>query len=78
MTKDHFERALRAFAGRQPFRHFLIEFVSGDVLLVKHPEAVRFRGDLVVSTSPAGTQRVFESESVCQLMDAGELPTTRP
>ena len=72
MTTPNCQRALRAFAGRQPFQRFVIEFMSGDVLVVRHPEAVRFRGDVVVYTSPQGTQRLFDSASVCQLLDEEE------
>jgi hypothetical protein len=50
----------------------LIEFMTGDMLLVKHPEAVRFRGDVVTYPSPVGTQRLFDSDSVCQLLDEEE------
>jgi hypothetical protein len=43
--------------------------MTGYELLVKHPEAVSYRGDVVVYTSPSGSQRLFDSGSVCQLMD---------
>jgi hypothetical protein len=69
MNQQNLEAALRPFARRRPFRPFLIEFVSGDRVLVRHPEAVRFRGGLLVHVSPAFEHRLFDSDSVCQLLD---------
>src|SRR5882757_10801851 len=73
MTSDSFRAALRVFARRRPFKPFVIEFMTGQELLIKHPEAVSLRGELVVYGSPKGTHRFFDSDSVCQLTDeAGE------
>ncbi len=69
MTPKGFQRALRSFASRRPFRHFWIEYASGDRVLVSHPEAALVRGTVVVHTAPNGRQRLFDSSSVCQLLD---------
>jgi hypothetical protein len=69
MTRKVFAAALRGFTRRHPFRPFLIEFTSGDRLLVTHPEAVRFEGDVLVYLSPDRRYRLFDNESVCQLLD---------
>jgi hypothetical protein len=69
MTFKNFSRTLRAFCRRQPFRPFLVEMVSGTVILVTHPEAIVLRGTLFVFTSPDDKRRVFESASVCELYD---------
>ena len=69
MTVNGLDTSLRAFARRRPFKHFLLEFFSGDRIVVRHPEAVLIRPDVVVFTSPAGAYHLFESDSVCQLLD---------
>ncbi len=69
MTPAGLRRALRAFAARRPFQSFLIEFHSGDRLRVNHPEAATILGDVVVYKSPRNQYRVFDSTSVCQLLD---------
>ena len=68
MTPELFERALRGFARRRPFRPFLIDFVSGDRLVVVHPEAVDRDGDLFLFRGPDRRYRVFVAASVCQLL----------
>jgi hypothetical protein len=62
-------RSIRAFSKRRPFKPYLIQFHSGDEVLVRHPEAVNFRGELVYHVSPAYDYRLFDTTSVCQLLD---------
>ena len=69
MTRDQFDAAQRAFARRQPFRAFLIEFTSGMQLAVGHPEAVRGEGELYITRSPDGRYVLFTADSVCRLLD---------
>lgn len=69
MTKAGFARALRSFASRTPFQTYWIEFLSGDRLRITHPEAAQIRGNLILHVAPNGCQRLFDSESVCQLLD---------
>jgi hypothetical protein len=69
MTANELEQALRALTRRQPFRLFFIEFVSGDRLLVSHPEAVNRYGELFLFRGPNRDQRIFAGASVCQLID---------
>ena len=75
MTAEDLERALRALARRRSFRPFLIEFHSGDRLLVSHPEAVQRYGELFLHRGTDRSQRVFAGPSVCQLIDP---PTAAP
>ena len=50
MTSDTFARVLRAFCRRRPFRHFVIEFHTGQLLKIVHPEAIVIqKGDVVLS-----------------------------
>jgi hypothetical protein len=77
MTDDELAMALRSFERRRPFRPFLIEFVSGDRVVARHPEAVERFGRLYYHRSPDRSERVFVASSVCQLLDPpaeAELP----
>ena len=69
MTLNSFERALRAFTQRKSFRPFLIEFLTGERLEIRHREAVRLSDQLAVYVSPDRTYRLFDYSSVCQLLD---------
>jgi len=69
MTFDNLERALCGFTRRKPFRPFFIEFFTGERLLVKHPEGARIENQLVTFISPNKKYRLFDCESVCQLLD---------
>lgn len=71
MTSDALARVLRSLCGRKRFRPFLIDFHSGDRVLVRHPEAVRFLDEdqLIIHVDPHVRNRVFESSSVCQVLD---------
>ena len=69
MTRQTLDRALRAFRGRRPFQPFVIEFFSGDRVTITHVEAVTFNGDALIYLSPQSQYRIFESGSVCQLLD---------
>jgi hypothetical protein len=70
MTKKEFEVALRAFVGLRPFKPFLIEFLSGDRLLVTHPEALDSQAGFYVHTRKDQGNRVFTCGGVCQLLHA--------
>jgi hypothetical protein len=72
MTQDQFDAAYRAYCRRRPFRAFLIEFTSGNQLLIGHPESVRRDAGLYVMRCPDGGYVVFAAETVCRLLD---LPT---
>lgn len=69
MTHVNFRAALRAFCRRKPFLPFWIELVTGARFLVAHPEAIAFRGELVTQVGTDGTNKLFDSQSVCQLFD---------
>jgi hypothetical protein len=69
MTAANFQRALRGFSQRAPFRPYLVELVSGDRFRVTHPEALSLRGSTALYLGPNRAYRVFDSEGVCQLFD---------
>jgi len=43
--------------------------MSGDLIEVRHPEAVRFSGDLAGYIDTDGRTRVFDAGSVCQVLE---------
>ena len=64
MTADNFDRSLKAFQRRQPFRVFTVELVSGERFQVDHPEALIVRGGVAVFISRDGVPTLFDHESV--------------
>lgn len=68
MESESFDRALRAFARRTPFKPFVLELVSGSRFQVDHPEAlVVVRGGLAVFVNADGELMVFDHEGVASL-----------
>lgn len=73
MTEAEFSVSLRAFSQRRPFRHFVIEFFSGQQIQIKHPEAVdSFAGVWLFHEPQSKRAVVFASSSVCRLLDPPE------
>lgn len=69
MTDEELERALRIFNRRQPFRPFLMEFMSGVQVRVDHREAIALFTNLWYYRGPNQAQALFPSSSVCRLLD---------
>ena len=67
MVAESFERSLRAFVRRVPFRPFTVELVSGDRIEVDHPEALVYRAGVAVYISPDGAPTLFDHEGVSQV-----------
>jgi hypothetical protein len=72
MRTDPFERALRVICRRRPFQPYTVEFMTGELLVIKHPEALAVRRRLATLTEPDGLRRYFDAHSVSQLF-AGEV-----
>lgn len=72
MLRDNFERSLRAFQRRSPFRPFTVELMNGGRILVDHPEAMVFRGGVAVYVSPDGVPTLFDHEGVNDLVGDGQ------
>lgn len=68
MNMEYFERALRAFQRRTPFRPFTVELVSGDRFQVDHPEALVLRDGVAVFVAAGGIPTLFDHEGVCQVI----------
>jgi len=73
MTAEHFQTTIRAFQKRSPFRSYTVELVSGDRVVVDHPEALVVRGGVGVYVSSAGAPTIFDHEGVSQIIaNSGE------
>ena len=68
MTIEHFERTLRAFQQRTPFRPFTVALVNGDRFQVDHPEALVLRDGVAVFVAAGGVPTLFDHESVSELI----------
>jgi hypothetical protein len=65
----NFDRSLRAFQHRAPFRPFTVALVNGDRFRVDHPEALVIRDGVAVFVEAGGQPWLFDHESVSQLID---------
>lgn len=74
MTNEQFDTAFRGFSRRRPFRAFLIEFTSGNQLLIGHPEAVRDEGSVYAMRCPDRGYVVFGADCVSRLLDVPKQP----
>ena len=66
MDAEHFERTLRAFQRRTPYRSFTVELLSGNRFQIDHPEALVLRDGVAVFIAAGGVPPLFDHESVCQ------------
>jgi hypothetical protein len=64
MTEKHFEKTLREYQKRTPFRSFRVRFVDGEYIDVDHPEALITRGGVAVYLAADGTPTLFDHEGV--------------
>jgi hypothetical protein len=69
MTSENFSSALRSFYRRRPPRSFVVELNTGEQLVIRHPEAIAMRGDMIVFVTPRSRYQLFDSGSVNQLLD---------
>jgi hypothetical protein len=70
MREDNFERSLKAFRQRKPFKPFLVELASGTRTLVEHPEALAHRGRVAVYINPDDEYALFDNTMVTHLTGA--------
>jgi hypothetical protein len=68
MEVGQFERSLRAFQRRTPFRPFVMSLVNGDRFQVDHPEALVLRDGVAVFIAAGGVPTLFDHSSVSQLV----------
>ena len=68
MDITQFERSLRAFQRRSPFRPFTVALVNGDRFQVDHPEALVLRDGVAVFIATGGVPMLFDHTSVSQFV----------
>ncbi len=69
MTEETFDRSLKAFTQRRPFKPFIVELSSGTRVTVDHPEALAKRGQAAVYISRDGEYTLFDNTMVTQVAD---------
>ena len=72
MKETSFQKTVLAFVRRRPFKPFVVELVSGDRFVVKHPEAVAVGGAAAVYLNPDGEFAFFDSSTVSQMTEVIE------
>ncbi|MFM9960289.1 MAG: hypothetical protein ACKV2Q_03590 [Planctomycetaceae bacterium] len=72
MKDDAFQKSLRAFVRRRPFKPFVVELVSGDRIVIQHPEALAMNGTAAFYLNPDSEYAFFDSSTVSQLADISE------
>jgi len=68
VDRGNFERSLRAFQRRMPFRSFTVALVNGDRFQVDHPEALVLRDGVAVFIAAGGVPTLFDHESVSEVI----------
>ena len=74
MSNEELEASLRTYNRRRPFRPYLLEFVSGIQVRIENRESIAFFTRFWLYRGPRRTQSLFQSSSVCRLLDL--LPET--
>ena len=77
MVAETFDKILRAFCKRKPFRAFTVQLVSGDRIRIEHPEALLFRSGTGIYLDPDGDWTFFDNEGVAQVTDLPEQKKLR-
>jgi hypothetical protein len=67
-TAEHFERTLRTYQRRRPFKPFKVALVNGDRFQVDHPEALVLRDGVGVFVAAGGIPTLFDHEGVSQVL----------
>jgi hypothetical protein len=78
VTDPAFEAAIRAFTRRKPFRPFSIELLSGTVLRITHPEAIRVRNGVARFITAEDPERnfIFDSSTACMVFEEQQPPVS--
>jgi hypothetical protein len=70
VTRENFEQTLRLFTERRPFAPYVLELNGGERYEVDHPGGLAFGEGKGVFVGPGGILRIFDNESVLQIIDA--------
>lgn len=75
MDVDNFDRTLKAFRRRTPFRPFTVALVNGDQFEVDYADALVIRDGVAIYVGPGGVPVIFDHEGVSQVIgDLKEQP----
>ncbi len=66
MKAETFEKTLRGFSERVPFRPFTVELINGRQFAINHPEALVIRKGIAVYIDPDDALIIFDHEGVNQ------------
>lgn len=73
MLQANFERSLRRFTKRKPFRPFQVELTSGTQFVVEHPEALAYyNGAAVYLASDGDDFMYFDHHTVARVGGDGK------
>jgi hypothetical protein len=64
MTAKNFEKTLKSYQRRKPFRSYRVRFVDGEFIDVDHPEALITRGGVAVFFAADDTPVLFDHDGV--------------
>ena len=70
MKADTFEKSLRGFSNRVPFRPFTVELINGRQFAINHPEALVVRSGVAVYIDPDGALVILDHEGVNEFTDS--------
>ena len=68
MTVEGFEIVINELLETKPFLIFTIQLKDGTLYEVDHPTALHFTNGIAVFTSPGGAKKVFDADSVLQVV----------
>jgi hypothetical protein len=73
MEAEKFDRSVKAFIQRTPFRSFVIELQSGTQVEIDHPGAIVSRAGTAIFVSAGGEPTVFDHEGVARVFGEPEV-----
>jgi len=70
MTRETFEQSLELFMARRPFVPIVVELNVGQRFEIDAPLSIACSEGKAVFIGPGGVMRIFDNESVLQIIDA--------
>jgi hypothetical protein len=70
MTKENFQKVLRAMIQRKPFQPFTVELNTGVRIEIDGPEATVIREGVAIFIGPGFVPVYFDHDSVTQIIDS--------
>jgi hypothetical protein len=70
MTVEGFELVVNELLDANPFRIFTVQLKNDTLYEIDHPPALHFEHGVAVFTGPGGVKKVFDCDSVLQIIPA--------